>query len=154
MKLRSGAFLFPVLAGVLMSNPSGGSETKLRVAVPKTLSERAARRVAGDSTVPAPILILEGVQIASNKGLTIDVLGEPPRGSSRPGPILAVTGLVAQQPPETPNPAMQKITMTVPLNEKAAALLAGRAEVTLTLKVEGDGKIKLDRAYFETDEKR
>jgi len=35
------------------------------------------------------------------------------------------------------------------LNDKAAYFLARRTEVTLTLRVEDEGTIKLDRAYFE-----
>ena len=148
------ALLFPLLAGFIMCSPSDAGETRLHVVVPKILSQQAVRRLAGDSNAPAPILILEGVQVAMNQGLTIDVLGEPKRGSPRPGPLLAITGVVAQQPPETPNSAIHKITITVPLNEKAAELLARQNEVTLTLKVEGEGKIKLDRAYFETKDNR
>ncbi len=152
MRLLEIAILFPLTAGVLMPSPRDASETKLHVVVPKILSEQAARRLAGDSDAPAPVLILEGVQVFMNQGLTIDVLGEPKRGSSRSGPVLAVTGVVAQQPPETPRSAPHKITITVPLNEKAAELLAKQTQITLTLRVEGEGKIKLDRAYFETKE--
>jgi len=146
------ALLFPLLAGVLMCGPSESSETKLHLVVPKILSEQAARRLAGEADAPSPVLILEGVQVVMNQGLTIDVLGEPKRGSSRPGPLLAVAGVVAQEPPESANSAVHKITITVPLNEKAAELLARQSQVTLTLKVEGEGKIKLDRAYFDTKE--
>jgi hypothetical protein len=146
------ALLFPLLAGVLMSGPSESSETRLHLVVPKILSEQAARRLAGESDAPPPILILEGVQVVMNRGLTIDVLGEPKRGSSRTGPLLAVAGVVAQEPPESPNSTVHKINITVPLNDKAAELLAKQSQVTLTLKVEGEGKIKLDRAYFDTTE--
>ncbi len=148
------ALLFPLLAGVVMSSPSDAGETKLHLVVPKILSEQAVRRLAGDSDTPSPVLVLEGVQVVMNRGLTIDVLGEPKRGSSRPGPLLAIAGVVAQQPPESPNSTVHKINLTVPLNEKAAELLARQSEVTLTLKLEGEGKIKLDRAYFQTQESR
>src|SRR5258708_13054385 len=109
------ALLFPLLAGVVMSSPSGAGETKLHLVVPKILSEQSARRLAGDSDTPSPVLVLEGVQVVMNRGLTIDVLGEPKRGPSRPRPLSAPPGVPAPHPPNTPNPPSPHITSTIPL---------------------------------------
>src|SRR5438309_7797195 len=131
MRMPATAFSFCLLAGLLRCSASDGGEVKLHLTVPKVVAEQATQSLRGEANVPAPVLILEGVQFPSNQGLTFEVLGEPKRGSAGARQVLAVTGSVAQQPPETPNPTVQKITMPVPLNAKAAAFLAGQSEVTL-----------------------
>jgi hypothetical protein len=148
------ALLCPTLAAALMCTPSKGSDTKLRIPVPKEVADQAARRVAGDAKAPPPILMLEGLEFGDNEGLTIKVLGEPEPGSAGPGPVLAVTGVVGQ-PQKTPKTPLQKINLPVPLNDTASQLLSGHNEVTLTLKLEGAGTrrapIKVDRAFFVTE---
>lgn len=146
------AFICSALAGVLMSGPSErGGETKLRLEVPKTVAEQASQRTGGDAHASPPILMLEGLELGYNEGLTITVLGPPQSGSSQPGPILAVSGMVGQ-PQKTLKTPLQKTTLAIPLNDKASQLLVGRREVTLILKSEGRPPLKVDRAYFLNEE--
>lgn len=137
-----------VFAGAPTSALAEGSELTLRLTVPHGVSAQAARRAAGDPTASPPILILEGVEVGTDEGLTIRVLGPPEPGS--PAPILAVTSTVGK-PQATPRPPLQNMTLAVPLNDRASLLLVGRSDVILTLKVmnsPGRSPIKIDRAFF------
>lgn len=123
----------------------------LRLTVPKAVAARAALRAAGDVTTSPPILILEGVELGEAEGITIKVLGPPKPGSSAPGAVLAVTSMVGH-PQKAPKPPLHKTTLAVPLNDKAAKLLADRSEITLTLQVTnspGRLPVKVDRAFFQ-----
>jgi len=145
------ALLWMVLAAILTSASDGGSETILHLPVPKTVAAQAALRTAGDRRVPPPILILEGVELGAAEGITIQVLGPPEPGSSGLGPVLAVTSMVGR-PQKTPHPPFHKVTLAVPLNDRAAKFLAGRSDVTLTLKVTkspGRPAVKVARAFFK-----
>lgn len=143
------AVLWITVAGILASAAAEAAEMTLRLTVPKSVAAHAARRAAGDASAPPPILILEGVEVAPDEGLEITVLG-PPGETSGSGKILAVTGMVGSLQ-GTPRPPLQKVTLPVPLNDEAARLLAGRREVTLTLRVSdrpGRPPLKFDRAFF------
>jgi hypothetical protein len=138
------------LAAVLAPAAVGAGETTVRVMVPDEVAGRAARRAAGDATASVPILILEGVEIGDAEGLTIRILGPPEPGSPTPGPVLAVASMVGRAQ-ATPRSPLQKVTLAVPLNDRASKVLAGRSEVTLTLKVTnspGRPPVKVDRAFF------
>lgn len=137
-----------VLAGIAVSAPAEAADTTLRLTVPRSVAAQAARRAAGDPTAPSMLLILEGVQMGPDEGLDITVLG-PPGETGGPPKVLAVTGTVGSPQP-TPLP-LQKVTLPVPLNDEAATLLAGRDEVTLTLRVAGRPSrqpLQVDRAFF------
>jgi hypothetical protein len=142
-----------IYCGLAVLLPAGSAEqkgTKLHLTVPKQVSSDAAARAAGDAHASPPILMLEGVEISYNEGLTIKVLGPPEPGSDEPT-VLAVTGMVGGQ--KNPNAPPQKFTLAVPLNDKASQLLEKRNEIDLTLQVEDNenrAPLKLDRAYFAT----
>ena len=144
------ALLEIMLVGMILASAAAeAAETMMRLTVPKSVAAHAARRAAGDATATLPILMLEGVEMVPDEGLEITVLG-PPGETGGPGKILAVTGTVGSHRP-TPRPPLQKVTLPVPLNDEAARLLSGRAEVTLTLRVAGrPGRppLKFDRAFF------
>lgn len=136
------------VAGALTSTRAEGADTTLHLTVPKEVAAQAARRVAGDATASPPILILEGLELGDNEGVTIRVRGPSEPGSSAQGPILAVTSMVgrAQTAPKAP---LQKVTLAVPLNDRASRLLIGRSEVALMLEVTknpGRPPLKVDRA--------
>src|SRR5262249_28168240 len=135
----------------LTSAPDVGSETTVHLTVPKTVAAWAARRAAGDTQAPVPILILEGVELGDAEGITIQVLGPSEPGMAAPGPVLAVTSMVGR-PQKTPQSPLHKTTLAVPLNDRAAQLLAGRSDVTLTLQViksPGRPALKIERAFFQ-----
>ena len=141
--------LWTALAAVLAAAVAEGGETTLHLTVPVEVAARAARRSAGDATTSPPILILEGVEVGDDEGLTISVLGPAEPGSS--GPVLAVTGLVGR-PQTSPRAPLRKMTLAVPLNDRAAKLLVGRSDVVLTLRVTnspGRPALKIDRAFFQ-----
>ena len=133
-----------------MCAASGSAQTTLELTVPEVVAERAAARAAGDARAPTPVLMLEGVELAADEGLTIRVLGPRPDGDEPP-PVLAVIGAVGTSAPSQEPP--QPVTLAVPLNDRASRLLAGRREITLTLEVEGDPErppLRVERAYFDT----
>jgi hypothetical protein len=145
------ALLFCCGLAVLAAGSADPKGTKLHLTVPKQVSSDAAARVAGDAHASPPILMLEGVEIGYNEGLTIKVLGPPEPGSDEPT-VLAVTGMVGGHE-KNPNAPPQKFTLTVPLNDKASQLLEKKNEIDLTLQVEDNesrAPLKLDRAYFAT----
>ncbi len=150
MKFVRYALLSIALIYTLASSTGAGSQTTLHLTVPKEVAIQAALRAAGDLKASPPILILEGVVLGAGEGLTFKVLGPPEPGSSGPGQVLAVTGLVGS-PQSRPQQPLQKLTLVVPLNDRAPKLLVGRSEITLTLKVvdsPGRPPLKLGRAFF------
>ena len=112
--------------------------TKLRLDVPERVANASA----------TPILILEGVEIGAGEGMTIEVLGPgDPRTNERP--TLAISGLVGAPQRELAEPREQ-MDLVIPLNETAARLLAGRTEITLTVRLRSPGRepLKIRRAFF------
>ncbi|HEX4966038.1 MAG TPA: hypothetical protein VF173_34830 [Thermoanaerobaculia bacterium] len=143
-----------VAAVVMCAADHTGAETTVRLTVPKQVAAHAASRAAGEALSPPPILMLEGLEVGSGEGLTIQVLGPAGPGASKPRPVLAVSGLVGsqRQVAGAPNRVM---TLAIPLNDVASRLIAGKSEITLTLQVEGKpGRppLKFKRAFFDTDE--
>jgi hypothetical protein len=137
-----------VLAGVLASASAHPAEMTLRLTVPARVAAEAGRRAAGDGSAAPPILVLEGVEVASDEGLEITVLG-PPREGGGPGPILGSTAMVGS--PQGPR-VTRKFTLPIPLNDEGARLVAGRGEVALTLRTAGrrpPASLKFDRASFQ-----
>jgi hypothetical protein len=135
----------------MTSTPDAGSETMLHLTVPKGVAARAALRAAGDTSAPPPVLILEGVEFGHGEGFTFRVLGPPEPGSSEPGSVLAVAGMVGDRQ-NTLRPPRQEVTLAVPLNDRASILLVGRSEIILTLEVTnspGRPPLKVDRAFFQ-----
>ncbi len=136
-------------AGLFALQRAEREETTITVTVPKDIAGRAARRLAGDATASIPILMLEGLEVGFKEGLTIRVLG-PASREGEPRPVLAVTSIVGKSQTEPLEP-LQKMTLTVPLNERALSHLAGRQSVTLILQIAnspGRPPVKVERAYF------
>ena len=134
--------------GLLASATVHPGETSVRLTVPSRVAAEAARRAAGDGSAAPPILVLEGVEVASDEGLEITVLG-PPREGGGPGPILGSTAMVGS--PQGPR-VTRKFTLPIPLNDEGAKLVAGRSEVALTLRTAGRREptpLKFDRASFQ-----
>jgi hypothetical protein len=139
------------LAGVLVATAGEAADATVRVSVPAEVAAQAARRAAGDATAAPPVLVHDGMEIGEGEGLTIRVRGPADPGSSAKGPILAVTGMVGRAQ-RSPKPPLRKVTLTVPLNERGMALLAGRGEVTLTLEVTnnpGRAPLAVERAFLD-----
>lgn len=144
--------LWATAACVLMCAARPDAETTIRLTVPKQVAADAASRAAGNAAAPPPILMLEDLEVGDGEGLTIQVLGPAEPGSSKPRPVLGVAATVGS-PQKDPKAPLRRLTLSVPLNEKASRLLAGKSEVSLTLQIEdspGRPPLKFKRAYFET----
>ena len=129
----------------------GGSDTTVRLTVPKSVAAQAALRAAGDPKVSPPILILEGVELGQDEGITIRVLGPSGASASIPAPVLGTASMVGQ-PQKNPKSPIRKTTLTVPLNDRAVELLAGRSEIVLKLRVTnspGRARLKIERVFFQ-----
>jgi hypothetical protein len=132
----------------------GGSET-VRLTVPKSVAAHAALRAAGDPKVSPPILILEGVELGEDEGITIRVLGPSAASSSIPAPVLGTASMVGH-PQKVPKPPLRKTTLAIPLNDRAVELLAGRSEIVLTLRVTnspGRARLKIERIFFQESDR-
>lgn len=140
-----------LLTGSLAACQDAGSEFRFKVAVPKEVSALAESRLAANSQTPPPVLVLQGLESPLNEGANIQVLGEPQPGAKE-RPVLGVAGLVGS-PSASAGTSSEKINILVPLNDEAARLLAGKSEINLVLRVEGDrsqGKnFKVDRVFFQ-----
>lgn len=103
-------------------------ETTIRLPVPKNAA--------------TPVLMLEDLEVKAGERMTIEVLG--------PGrQVLAVSGLVGTGG-STENAPTEKMDIVIPLNEKAAPLMADRGEVTLRLRLRyGKHRLKFKRAYLK-----
>jgi hypothetical protein len=151
MKLLTILFGFFVLAGS-GGSPQSSRETILRIKVPRELSDAAAGRSGQKALAKLPVLILEGVEIGDGEGVSFKVLSGTARDASHDRVILAEAGTVGQ-PQKTLKEPLQKINLTVPLNDKSLSLIAGQKEVTLGLRImdsQGRPALKVARAYFTT----
>jgi hypothetical protein len=143
--------LMAALFGVVAFAGGGGTDTTVKLTVPKSVAAHAALRAAGGAKASPPILILEGVEIGEGEGITIRVLGPSPGGASKSAPVLGSASMVGQ-PQKVPKPPLRKTTLVVPLNDKAVQFLAGRSEIILTLRVinsAGRAPLKIDRIFFQ-----
>ena len=105
-------------------------ERTVRLAVPKELA--------------APVLKLDGFEHVAGERVTIEVLG-PPEGKSKARPVLAVSGLVGSREKGD----VETMDLVIPLNARAARLLAQRGEITLTLRLRrGRHPLRWKRAYL------
>jgi hypothetical protein len=128
----------------------GDADTQVVVAVPDQISRAAAAQLAGGNAAN-PILILDDVEVGQGEGLTFSVLSTP-ADSSTPPAVLATTGVVGKSQGVPAEPVM-KMKLVVPLNERAAAVLAGQTSVTLTLRLKNAAThppLHIARAYFST----
>lgn len=148
-------FIWPVVAAALTCAARQEASRSVLLEVPSEVSRQAVARSAGDASAPAPVLMLEDLELGSDEGLTIEVLGPPDEGSGDPaGPVLAVAGTVGLPQARLAAP-LHHMTLAVPLNDIASRLLAGDREIRLTLRVVGSpGRppLKFRRAYFQTGE--
>jgi hypothetical protein len=110
------------------------NETKLQLTIPRDVSEAAARRIAGNSDAPAPVLMLSGLETRVNEGLKIEVFVEDP-GAEDPRPIVGSTGLMGSHQASA-NLPVRKMDLPVPLNDSVLKMLAGKHSVELKLRVE------------------
>jgi hypothetical protein len=128
------------------------NETKLRVAVPHQISERASAVLAGRAPEFTPILMLTGLEVGEAEGLTFEVRAASARDSSESGPVLAVSGLEGRRQ-ENPQDPVRKMDLPVPLNHKALEFLAGKKEVTFLLRLRNAGArppLRVDHAGLLT----
>lgn len=108
-------------------------DTTIKLKVPSQVSARSG-------SAPAPVLVLENVELGSgDEAVMIEVLGPPDK--SRKRPFLGSAATVA------PSPA--RMTLVVPLNAAGAQLMQGRTEVSLILRA--PRKVKVQRAYFDME---
>lgn len=134
------ALLFSIALAASCAGATTG-DTDVRVSVPaKVAEDRGA----------TPVLVLERVEIGAGEGMTIEVVG-PPDPETGQRAILAVSGLVGAAQSELAEPR-EYPTLVVPLNETASRLLAGKREITLTLRLRdspGRAPLKVERAYLD-----
>jgi hypothetical protein len=110
----------------------------------QSLPSSSLRLSVPERVAAYPILALEGVEIGAGEGWTLEVYDEARRE------IFAITGLVGERQSKLAEPR-ERLTMMVPLNEKASRAMAGKKEITLTLVLRdspGREALKIDRAYF------
>jgi hypothetical protein len=122
----------------------------LRIPIPAQVSRHAAARAAGDAAAPAPVLMLEDLEVGDGEGLKLQILGPADPKTGKPGPVLAVASTVGS-PQATPRPPLQRMTLAIPLNDRAVAYLQGKKEARLVLQVAnspGRPAPKFKRAYF------
>jgi hypothetical protein len=154
MRRAAEALLWATVASVLMCAAQPSAETTVRLKVPKQVAAQQTARAAGNASAPSPVLMLEDVEVGADEGLTIQILGPAKPGSSEPRPVLGVAATVGQ-PQKVLKGPVRRMTLAVPLNDKASRLLAGKSEVTLVLQVEdsaGRPPLKFKRAYFDGGE--
>jgi hypothetical protein len=144
-----------MLAGVLplMAVTPSGAVTTVRLEVPKQVADHAAARITGNAAAPAPILVLEDLELGAGEGIEILVLGPVERqpGSPATRPLLGTAGMVGR-PQARPAAPLEHVTLPIALNDRASRLLAGKRAVTLTLQVDGSpGRppLRFKRAYFD-----
>jgi hypothetical protein len=140
---------------VAMSLIAGQAEqdTTVEVAVPQQVSALAGARISG-TDAPVPILVLDGVELGKGEGITIRVFG-PAEDGSKEGTLIGAAGMVGHRQKSLAEP-FQKVTLTVPLNDRALKFLADRKQVKLTMKVDTPGRpaLKVDRVYFRVDSRK
>ena len=93
-----------------------------------------------------PVLRVDGLEVRAGERMTIEVLDEKRRT------ILGVAGLVGSNHAD-PNAPVEMMNLVVPLNEKAARLMAKGGAITLTLRLRHPRRgasLKLERVYFDT----
>jgi hypothetical protein len=131
--------------------PDESGDTRVRVTVPREVSRAAEAKLTLNTDGPGPILILHGVEVGAGEGMTFSVLAMPADGKGKPI-VLAVTG-VAGRSQESPAKPLTKMRLVVPLNSRANEVVAGKAAVTLTLRLKNPtrGPLRVDRATFSTD---
>ena len=142
------------LAGCLsVQGQSIGKDTTIEVTVPAIVADRAVSRMNGDTSAPAPVLILEGVEAVGER-LRIRVYGPPP--TSPPGAAgryLGSTSLVGSNEPQ-PRAPSQTIDLVVPLNDDASLLLASRpASLKLRFELTAGSSletVRYKRVYFSS----
>jgi hypothetical protein len=159
MRRARHAFAWPAMVAALTcAAQPDGSTLPLLLKVPPEVSRHVAARAKGDASSPPPILMLEQVEVGAGEGLNIHVLGPADQPDPKTGEpmILAVAGTVGS-PQKAPEAPVQVMDLVIPLDDKALALLAGKEEIRLTLRVvnsPGRPPLKLKRAYFHTGESR
>jgi hypothetical protein len=135
-----------VLAAAMCSSHSL-PRTTLRLDVSERVAAHAAARANGDAAAPAPILMLEDIEIGAGEGLTIDVYGPDQRK------VFGVAALVGARQSQLLEPR-ERMTLVVPLNDHAARAIAQSREITLTLVLRdspGREPLAIRRAYFREE---
>lgn len=133
--------------------PAGSPDgVTLEVEIPALVAGAAARRLAGEAGAPAPILVVEGLEIDPRQSLTLTVRGPRDREKGVAGPILATTGTVGA-PSDVAAPERETIDLAVPLAGATALLLeearqAGRR--TLEIEIAADRPLHYRRVRFKT----
>ena len=125
--------MVPLVLMALAAQPEHGADTRIRVTVPREVARAAKVNAISDATAPGPILVLEDVEVGAGEGLTFSVLAPSPV-PQQPPIVLAVTGVVGKSQ-DVPAPPLTKMQIVVPLNARANEVLAGKAAVTLTLRL-------------------
>ena len=143
---RFGSPLLGVAIAALIGSGQvqGASDRKVEVTVPPSVSAQAAARLSGDASAPAPVLVLDGVELGQGEGIAIRVLGAPE------GPVLGSAATVGQRQSRPAGPMVRQ-TLIVPLNDRSLELIAGKSSIVLFLRVESAPErppLEIDRIYF------
>lgn len=120
-------------------------EMTILLDVPREVAEHAAARTRGDASSPPPILVLEKLVVGAGEGFTLEVF-------SADETLLAVSGVVGPRQTELAEP-VERMTLVVPLNDEGSRLVAGRSEITLTLRLRdspGRPPLQFERVYFQS----
>jgi hypothetical protein len=144
--------LFAVLCTLLMltlaANAGGDGEVKIHLTIPKAVAAQAASRAKGDAKSATPVVLLKGVEIGDDEGITIELYGTPAGGSGKPV-FLGMASTVGESQKVVKRP-IRKADLVIALNDKGLVFVQGR-EVTFTLRVSGSpGRepLKFERALF------
>lgn len=120
-------------------------EMTIRLDVPGEVAEQAAARTRGDASSPPPIVVFEKLVIGAGEGFTLEIY-------SADDTLLAVSGLVGPRQAELVEP-VERMTVVVPLNDEGSRLVAGRSEITLTLRLRdspGRPPLQFERVYLQS----
>jgi hypothetical protein len=140
-------------SGGIVCAPGKQCQVDLHLPVPQSVAALAARRRAGEATVPAPILMLHGLEFGT-EGFNIEVRSKPAAATESEGEILGSSATVGSvHGSQATSSLSRKIDLPIPLNDHALQLLANHGEIDLILKIipvtDLRGPIKLDGVSFQ-----
>jgi hypothetical protein len=138
-----------ILAAVAMSAaPEAANSLEVKVAVPPEISRMARDRLAGNARPQSPVLMLEGLETGQDEALSVRVLGPPDDKGIRP--VIGVTSTIGAPQKKLKRP-LQKVTLAVPLNDRALDALIKDGVMSLVLEIRNNPSreaLRVDRVYF------
>ena len=132
--------------------PEANVTQRIELEIPPAVAERAAQSAAGVAGVAPPVVVIAGLEIDPQQGLSLEVRGAAAEGEA--APVLAFAGAVGN--PSGPAGPRQLSTLVIPLNRRGQQLIAeaqraGRRQLRLELAAEGGQPLVFSRIYFQNE---